>query len=359
MKRFSINLTVKPPMNPAPTVRQLAALAGVSRTTVSLSLRNHPSISKATRERIQRLAEQHGYKMDPVVSSLMNQLRTSRMKRTVEKIAYLTSWDTRDGWHVSYNDRNWHSGICDRAAKLGYEIEVFWAKEPGMNASRLSKILYTRAIRGVIIAPLLRAKGHFSLDWQYFAAATISYTIARPNLHRTTHSHYQGMTLALRRLRHSGYTRIGFANLLDQDERVNHGWLAGHLVYQHTLPMRQCVPPLLTEKWNLREFDRWVTKHKIEVVISNTLTPLEMAHDMGLSVPDELGYASLDRQNLEPFAAGVDQQPYMCGAVTVDLVVSQLQNNEFGLPESPKTLTMDGAWRDGKTVKKQFAPALA
>ena len=46
----------KPPANP-PTLREIARRAGVSHTTVSLSLRNHPSIPEKTRERLRRLAE--------------------------------------------------------------------------------------------------------------------------------------------------------------------------------------------------------------------------------------------------------------------------------------------------------------
>ena len=45
------------------TTRELAKLAGVSQSTVSRSLRNSPSISPETRERIHELAKQNGYKM--------------------------------------------------------------------------------------------------------------------------------------------------------------------------------------------------------------------------------------------------------------------------------------------------------
>lgn len=44
-----------------PTIRQLAALAGVSIGTVSMALRDHPRISTATRARIQALAREHRY----------------------------------------------------------------------------------------------------------------------------------------------------------------------------------------------------------------------------------------------------------------------------------------------------------
>jgi len=49
----------------SPTLRSLAAEAGVSPLTVSLPLRNHPRISATTGERIQQLAELRGYTPDP------------------------------------------------------------------------------------------------------------------------------------------------------------------------------------------------------------------------------------------------------------------------------------------------------
>lgn len=44
------------------TTKELAQIAGVSQSTISRSLANHPRISKATRTRIQDLARAHGYR---------------------------------------------------------------------------------------------------------------------------------------------------------------------------------------------------------------------------------------------------------------------------------------------------------
>jgi DNA-binding LacI/PurR family transcriptional regulator/transposase len=49
-----------------PTIRQLANIAGVSTSTVSLALRNHQRISEATRRRIQQLAKQYQYKLPQI-----------------------------------------------------------------------------------------------------------------------------------------------------------------------------------------------------------------------------------------------------------------------------------------------------
>ena len=46
------------------TMEQIAALAGVSTITVSRALRDSPSVTPATRERIKTLAEAAGYRFN-------------------------------------------------------------------------------------------------------------------------------------------------------------------------------------------------------------------------------------------------------------------------------------------------------
>lgn len=340
---------------PVPTIRQLAALAGVSRTTVSLALRNHPSLPADTRARIQKVAAAHGYKQDPLVSTLMAQLRTSRSNRAVERIAYFTTWDTRDGWRRPGNTNNFFLGATARAQKLGYELEHIWAREPGLTTARLSKILYTRAIRGIVLAPFANPRSHITMEWKHFATSAISHTLVRPLVHRASHGHYNGMFLALRHLRHHGYRRIGFATRLEQSERVGNNWLAALLVYQQTIPEAQRVPPLLSPVptnagMDADGFKAWYHANKPDVVISNLINPLELLQSMGLRVPEDVGYASLDLINKDDPWSGIDQQAVEVGAAALDLVVTQLQNNEFGLPKYPKTVYMDGLWREGGTL---------
>lgn len=343
---------------PLPTIRQLAALAGVSRTTVSLALRNHPSLPEKTRARIRRIASEQGYRQDPLVSSLMAQLRTARTRRPVERIAYLTTWDTRDGWRKSANENNYFLGACARAEKLGYLIEHIWAREPGLTTARLGRILYTRAMRGIILAPFARPRSHIRMSWEHFSAATISHTLMRPVMHRVSNGHYGSMLLALHHLHRRGYRRIGFATRREQSERVAGGWLSALLIHQHGIPARDRVPPLLSpvptdSGMDADAFARWYRAHSPDVVVSNLAEPLHLLRGMGLRVPDDVGYASLDLVNRDDPWSGIDQQATEVGAASVDLVVTQLQQNEFGLPRSPKTVYLDGIWRDGDTLLRR------
>jgi DNA-binding LacI/PurR family transcriptional regulator len=335
------------------TIRQLAALAGVSPATVSLALQNHPRLSEATRSRVAELARVHGYRPDPVTASLMGRLRTARRDREPERIGYLTWWEEAEGWRKNSNDRNWFAGACERADALGYQIEHIWAREPGMTARRLSKVLYTRAIRGVIIAPFLRSRGHVSLDWDHFSAATISTAVTKPDLHRAAHFHFDGVIMALRTLRQHGYRRVGLANQLGQIERVRYGWLAGYQLHQQGLPKAEQVRPLVLQKWSYRDFVRWFEKYRPEAVISNNSEPLHYLTRYGLDVPGDVGFASLDVIEPDEGIAGIDQQHQLIASAAVDLVTAQLQRHETGIPACPKIVHLRGVWKQGRTVRKK------
>lgn len=340
---------------PSITLRELAALAGCSHATVSLALRKHPRISAETRERILKLARETGYSRDPVVASLMTQLRTTKRNRSFEKIALLSYWDTPDAWRTSPHDTTGFQGACSRAAELGYEIEEFWGKAPGITSQRLSKILHTRGIRGLIVGPLPRPWGHVSLNWTHFAAVAIGNTVVRPGLHRVIHSQSQGMSLALRSLKHQGYERIGFTSLIDQSRRVNQGWLAAYLLHSYEQPAKLRVPPLILKSWNREEYRRWLEKHKPDAIVSNYDVPLHFLSDLGLRVPEDMAFASLDRMHETDPYAGIDQLRGKMFGAAVDLLVSLIESNQFGLSEHPKIVHFEGVWKAGPTVKKKMA----
>lgn len=60
------------------TLREIAKLAGVSRSTVSRVINNHPSVRLQTRDRVLRVIQEHGFEPDPVARSLS--LQRSRKK---------------------------------------------------------------------------------------------------------------------------------------------------------------------------------------------------------------------------------------------------------------------------------------
>lgn len=333
------------------SIRHLAQLAGCSRTTVSLALRNHPRISPGTRRKILALAAKTGYQRDPMMSTLMTRMRAKPQNRAVEKLAYLSWWETPERDASPHRDTLGFQGACRRARELGYELEEFWTREPGLTTARLNKILHARAIRGVIIGALARPLGHVRLEWNRLAAVAVGYSVANHGIHRVGSDHAQGMTLAMRSLKHRGYKRIGFTSLTIQSARANQGWLAGYLTHQFQQPRESRVPPLIIPAWDEKEFSRWLKKYNLDAVISNLEEPLASLRGLGFQVPGKIGYACLDRLHPSVPFAGIDQMRAQVNAAAVELLISQLENNQFGLSRHRRTVHIDGVWRDGPTVR--------
>ena len=158
------------------TMAQVAAAAGVSRSTVSRALQNHPRLPLETRERVCQLALEMGYRPNAMVSALMAELKKRRLPGsgtgtgasggTLNTLAYLTAHPTRDGWRQpNPSFIEYFEGARDRALAQGYHLEPFWIHEPGLGTARFNRMLYTRHIRGVLIAPLPEPHGTVPLEW--------------------------------------------------------------------------------------------------------------------------------------------------------------------------------------------------
>jgi LacI family transcriptional regulator len=341
-------------VNPRPSIRDVARRAGVSHTTASLALRNDARITVATRRRVEKAALTVGYCRHPVVADLMAQLRTLKIRPGTATMGFVTAWPSRDGWKTSPNHRRFFDGVEARARGLGYKIEVFWLREPGMTSRRLSQILCTRNIRGLILQSLPGAHGHLSLEWQHFACVAKGLTITRPRLHRVISSHYEDMRLAMHQLKRHGYRRPGLVLDANLDTRVDRAWLAAHLLHHHDLPARDRVPPLiLMSDREAKKFARWFKQYHPEVVVFSGLpVPLWVAQ-LDMRVPDDVGLVQLDWSREAAPIAGVDADGEALGAAAVDLLVGQLQANEFGIPRHEKIVAVGGRWVPGDSLRQQ------
>src|SRR4051812_24015780 len=83
---------------PRISLRTLARIAGVSVSTASRALHNHPVISLAVRKKLKALARRQGYTINPLVAQVYSEARSGRGFQHLGTLAYITSWDTPDWW---------------------------------------------------------------------------------------------------------------------------------------------------------------------------------------------------------------------------------------------------------------------
>ena len=337
----------------AANMKRIAELAGVSIATVSLGLRNHPRISAETSERIQKIAAEIGYKPNPMVSTLMAQLRASHPPEYAATLALINSFPQRDFRLLSPTASRFFDGCRVRAEKLGYRLEEFWMHEPGMTPKRLSSVLLARGIAGVLIGPLPKGRGQLRLDWPNFASAALGYSVVRPNLHRAVHDQFSGMKSMMSHICRLRYRRIGLAMPEEFDERTNHNYLAGLLVGNHYNAGKLTVGSYIQPNWNKRSFAEWFHAFHPDILVCSNEHPFKWLQELGVRVPDDVGFALLDWSPRHAFFAGIDQNTESIGEAAVDLVVGQLHRNERGIPAEAKLVLTAGHWVNGSSVKQQ------
>jgi DNA-binding LacI/PurR family transcriptional regulator len=341
----------------APTMQAVAAASGVSVMTVSRALKNNPRISAATRQRVQETARRLGYRPNPLVSVLMSQLRGSRRKQYRPTIVFLTAYPERDIWRKTQRHmlRVFH-GAERRCQQLGYELEPFWMAEPGMTPQRVFRILSTRSVPGIIVAPPPEHFARFDFPWECFACSSIAFTLKDPILHRATNDHFHSIELLLQKLNELGYRRIGLSLRCLDDTREDHRWIAGLTAYQFYQPVSDRVPPFLTDAWTFERFEKWFRRHRPDVVIGlhSKMNQITWLRKMGLRIPRDVGVAFLDHaEGVDPLLSGINQNAELVGAASVDLVVEQINNNERGVPAKRKIVMIEGEWVPGATVRSR------
>jgi DNA-binding LacI/PurR family transcriptional regulator len=335
------------------TLAEIAKRAGVSVMTVSRALRKQSNISPGTQKKIQDIADQLGYRPNPLVSALMTYRRAAKPVQSHVSLGFITNFPTRDGWKVSRLYQNFFDGVAEAADRHGYGVETFWLREPGMTPERLTQILLTRSIHGLLIAPLPVAHGELDLQWEAFSAVTFGYSLTRPLLHRAVNHQFRSMRLAMRELRKLGYKRLGLALPTSLNERVDRQWVASFLVEQ--LQFEQSVPLFVIDdaQWNYDTFRKWFNAHKPDAVIGHEEVVLEWLRKLGARVPDDVGFAHLNCADQAGQFAGIFQNGPTVGGVAVDFLIGMIHRNERGVPSLPHSILVEGTWVPGKTVRAE------
>jgi LacI family transcriptional regulator len=329
------------------TLADVARKAGVHVTTVSLALRNHPRLPASTRERLQALATQMGYTPDPFLRALVAYRGKVMPRRNPPTLAYITNWNSRWGWKKVTAHPDFFSGAQAKAKELGFNLEHFWMREPGLTHGRLSRILYARGINGLIIASHVREIDvalHF--DWERFSAVKIDYFPHQPELHNVTNNQMQIIRLAMEKVIAAGYRRIGFVMDEGYDITVDRLWSAGFLWEQNTLRRSERIPAYMLP--NAVPFAQWYRKNRPEVIISKAEFVLPEFKALGLRLPRDVAFVDIFLEQTNSRAtAGVRQNHATVGELAVEILAGQLQHNKFGVPEIPTTTYVEGTWQDG------------
>jgi LacI family transcriptional regulator len=326
------------------TLQRIAEAAECSLATVSYALRNDPRIRPETRARVQQVAGELGYRPNPRFAALMSHIRRSRPVAAGERIAFLWVHTPRAETQADPFLQRVFGGARDRAEALGYRIEQFWTAERGMTDRRLSQVIKSRGIVGVLLSPVMHeSEVTLDLEWSCFAPAVIGSARWNPELHHAGHHHYLAMRMALERLAAAGCRRPMAILEADVNERARRAWEAAFAVFH---PSRAAAAELL---WiglpeGRRAVARRIKRCRADALVVSAHAIVEKLRSRDFPVAPELPIINLHWLPTAPEIGGIDQSYDMIAANAVDLVVSQLNGNETGVPAIPRMLLFPGRW---------------
>lgn len=339
------------------TIVDIAARVGVHFTTVALALKGSPRVKAATRDKVRAMAQEMGYVPDPMLSAFSAYRKAQKPVNYRETLAWVTTYPTQDGWRLGAF-KVFHQGAEKRAAELGYRLEQFWLKEPGMSPKRATTVLSSRGVRGLLIAPLPTAHGHLNLDWNLFSSVTFGFTLMRPRLHTVITTHYQDVITAIRHLKTLGHHYLGWANSRKVDERVSRQWKAGFWSEMQALPPERQIPLFSSDPFEKREFLAWFERYHPDAILTSDphqcgALILKWLKEAGYSVPKDVSVVAVNIQE-EGIFSGMKEPSLQIGEAAVDLLSNLIRDGKSGLPEYPSRLLIDGTWIEGQTVARRL-----
>jgi LacI family transcriptional regulator len=333
------------------TMADVALEAHVHQTTISLALRNDPRLPAATRLRLRALAENMGYRPDPMLSAL-NFYRTSRdAAKTQPSMAFIMRSRANFPAVRLFAVEQFLRGCRRAAERLGYRLVVFQIDKTPAEGARMDRILKSRGIRGVIIGAVDADVHGLTMNWVHFSSICIESQHLGLSLHTVANNQSGSTRIAVRRLFELGYRNIGLVVGEIEETSLGRPFTTGYLIEVHEHRGLRSLPPLL-----LRSDDpaataailgSWVRKHKIDSVLSNWSNVPDLLKLAGLRIPRDVGVATLDYNPHRGANAGIRQSHELVGERAVEALALLMKTNQTGLISLPNTTLVDGLWQDG------------
>ncbi|MEM8867800.1 MAG: LacI family DNA-binding transcriptional regulator [Verrucomicrobiota bacterium] len=337
-------------------MQTIADAVGVSKSAVSLALRNDPRISAETRANVQAAAVKLGYNRNPVIDSLMTQLRAESTPGFLANLGLVNCTETRSLTETRTISRL-REGVLRRAKQLGYGMEEFWLCRTEQSPERLGQILDARGIKGLILIVPLSEKcidQRYAEVWSRFPCALLGSTLLADRFNCATNDQYLTTRRSAETVIGMGYQRPMLLVPEKDDVILDNKFTAGfNSVVSRLLPVHNRIEPVWYDLDDTSKNIAAIRKCQPDVIISNRVELHQAMKNAMIDVPQQIGFYLIDWQEDNEGISGMRQNNRSVGAACADLVVEQIQKNEGGIQPNPKVVLIESEAIEGRTVTLQ------
>ena len=315
------------------TIKEIAKLAGVSRSTVSRVINNDPNVSDKTRTKVQAIIDQVGYQPNPVARSLIS--GRTQVLGLVIPMSYSSL----------YTDPFFSllaQGISSTCTANNYTM-MLWLVEPDYEKRANTNILNNRLIDGMIVAsnmiddPLLDG-----LIERKMPVVQIGRN-KRQEVSSVDADNIHGAAMAVQHLVNCGCKKLGTVTG-HMDLYSSRDRLAG---FKRGLQGKNL--PIHEERIAFGDFTEQGGYLQTKMLLANSeFDGLFIASDMmcfgalralketGLRVPEDVALVSFDdipaAARHQPPLTTVRQPIHQMGAIAAQTLIDQLENDDTATP---------------------------
>lgn len=319
------------------TLREISKAAGVSVTTVSRVLNDHPNVSNRVRARVKRVIEETGYQPNPAARSL-----AGGKNRIIGLVIPETT-------HFLFSDPYFSRlirGVASACRRYDYTLSLFLFDAIEDKAKLASRVINRQLLDGLILTATTSSD---PLVEQLFNAKVPLVLIGRhehPTIHFVDADNESGAYSAVAHLLNQGYNRIAtITGPLKNDAAVQrkNGYLRALQDRGVTVEPTLMVEADFTGRGGQTAMTT-LLPHKPDAVFvasdrmaQGALSALRQA---GLTVPDDMGLVAYDdlplaAQSVPPLTT-VRQPIAQSGIVAVETLLDILQSG----PEPPRRIVL-------------------
>ncbi len=317
------------PINKAMNLEDIAAKAGVSRSTVSRVINNEPYVSAKTRTKVEAVIEEEGFSPNPAARTLV----TQRTKAIGIVIPHILNAISSDDAYFSTLLR----GITEVTTQRDHAT-LLWLEQTGDDEERFRRrILQNRMMDGLIVAS---AATNDPLFAHLIEAGTHFVTVERPTQFRE-HTNYvtiDNVTAAqtavehlIKHGRHRIATITGNLNISDGEDRLTgyrNALESAGIPYDTNL-----VIPAQFNRHNGYQGMKELLNFKFDAIFAANdaiaLGVMQAARELGLRIPDDFALVGFDDMNiatqLNPPLTTIHQPVLEKGAHAANLLIDLIE----------------------------------
>jgi len=336
-----------------PTIRDVALEAAVSPMTASRVLSGQAKVSESKRQAVLAAAGKLGYQVNPIVRSVMSEMRRRKANQFAGTIAFLNTSNQESAWREHEYNRAYLEGARERADQSGFALDEIWIGQSDWPPLRTLKVLQTRRIRGFLIPPG-GTEAQMEFSFAEFAVAAFGSLPFKLLVNQVMPDYFYNSATCYEHLWASGYRRIGLFSPDYDMSACEYQNVGGFLSAQWKRPRKWHVPVGSgAVNWQAAEgaFLKWFQQHRPDAIIVSYDQVPRWLEKIEVSIPRDIGLAHPLLSHNTAGWSGVDLRSRLQGEQAIDLLTAQILRNETGLPREPKRLVIPGVWVEGNTTQ--------